>query len=252
MKIFQLPAFVLLSLFLFLSLAFAIPGVPHQFYGSVTLNGRSAPDGTLIVAKINGVEVARTYTKNGRYGYDPIFYIEDPNNDRTGSIITFFVNGIASKTAIFCNGCVTKLDLSATQTQEQEAAPSGGGGALILPSEEKNETQENETIEETQACIERWLCTEWSECKNGIQTRECEDVNKCGTEENKPLLVQPCLLKEENKTEIKKEITQPSGMTGMFILIQNPAYLLILILGIIAIALTVLRLKPLSKRKRSD
>ncbi len=251
MKIFQTIALALFCSLLFTNPVFAIPGVPHQFYGSVTINGKPAPDGTLVIAKINGVEVARTYTKDGKYGYEPIFYVDDPNNDRSGSVITFFVNGIASKTVIFCNGCVTRLDIS-VQAKEEGGAPvtgGGGGGGLILPSEEENETQKNETVKETQACIERWLCTEWSECKNGIQTRECEDVNECGTEENKPLLVQPCSLKEENETEIKKEITQPSGVTGMFILIQNPAYLLILILAIIAVVLTIFRLKPLGKKK---
>jgi len=221
----------------------AVPGIPHAFYGYVYLNGKAAPDGTLIVAKIDGKEVARTTTSKGKYGY-PLgsFYVDDPNNDRSGSIITFFVNGIASKTAIFCNGCITRLDLS-VQTQEGGAAPTGGGGGLILPPEGTNETQANETEEEI--CEERWVCSEWSECVNGIQTRVCRDVNECGTEKNKPLTSQPCVIVEgANETKAKNETTtQPLGITGLVSLIRTPAYLLILILAIIAILLTVFRIR---------
>jgi hypothetical protein len=35
-------------------------------------------------------------------------------------------------------------------------------------------------------CIENWQCSLWRPCSNGIQTRECIDLNDCGTTENKP------------------------------------------------------------------
>ena len=117
-----------LLLLISLHSALAIPGVPHQFYGTVTLNGKSAPDGTMVIAKIDGVEVARTSTKNGRYGYDPIFYVDDPNNDRSGKEIRFFVNGIdTGQTKFFCNGCVTELNLTATEVAAYWP-PGGIGG----------------------------------------------------------------------------------------------------------------------------
>lgn len=48
----------------------------------------------------------------------------------------------------------------------------GGGGGGRITVQEENETE----------CIERWVCTKWSDCQpDGYQTRSCEDVNRCGT-----------------------------------------------------------------------
>ena len=42
-------------------------------------------------------------------------------------------------------------------------------------------------------CIEDWQCTEWSECDSSqTQTRTCEDLNSCGTQDNKPSETQSC------------------------------------------------------------
>src|SRR3989344_8112197 len=106
---------------------FAAPGIPHQFYGSVTINGSPAADGIVISAVIEG----RTYnatTVNGEYGVlpgEPLF-VEDPNSTADGETIQFFVEGqdavAASET--FSNGGFTQLNLSATV----ETPPSGGNG----------------------------------------------------------------------------------------------------------------------------
>ncbi len=44
----------------------------------------------------------------------------------------------------------------------------------------------------SEVCVEDWQCTEWSNCTDGIQTRVCEDLNDCETEENKPDESQEC------------------------------------------------------------
>jgi hypothetical protein len=41
--------------------------------------------------------------------------------------------------------------------------PGGGGGGSSLSS----------------ICVSNWVCTPWSQCINGFETRTCEDVNKC-------------------------------------------------------------------------
>ncbi len=41
-------------------------------------------------------------------------------------------------------------------------------------------------------CVEDWNCTEWSECEDEEQTRECTDLNECGTENDKPDEIQEC------------------------------------------------------------
>lgn len=92
--------------------AFAIPGIPHQFYGQVDFSNGPAPDGVGVEAKITGVTVAITTTLNGKYGYSPLFFITDPDNNRTGKEIKFFVGGIEGGSAIFVNGEHTEIDFS--------------------------------------------------------------------------------------------------------------------------------------------
>jgi len=236
-------------IFLFVNFVSAIPGIPHQFYGSVTLNGQPAPDGTIIVAKINGIEVARTTTKDGKYGYNPIFYIDDPNNDRSGKEIRFFVNGIdTGQTKYFCNSCVTELNLTASSSSTPPSGPSGPGPSAPAPSM-PTENQEKEEEPTAQTCEERWVCTEWSVCADGVQTRTCTDQNNCGTEENKPLETQPCSMKEESEQQSEETPTQ--DITGMFIsTISNPAFALVIILAIIAVVLSIFSFRLRKKKKK--
>jgi len=41
-------------------------------------------------------------------------------------------------------------------------------------------------------CIPNWECSEWSECIDGIQTRECYDLHACGTNLGRPDEIQGC------------------------------------------------------------
>jgi len=246
---FKIMLTILAGLVLFSNLVLAQFMPPHAFYGSVTWNGSPAPDGTKVSAKIDGVEVASTTTKNGKYGYDPIFYVEDPHGDRSGSIISFFVNDIdTGKTAIFVNGDVTHLDLSASGGTTGGGTGGGGGGGFI-PSGSTEETEEEtpETAEE-QPCQERWICTDWSECVDGKQTRTCEDVNKCGTDNDIPLMVQPCSSKEIEKIETP-ETTESIGPTGFFLGLSTGEWLTGIIIGIVVAIVLIFLLTRKKKRK---
>lgn len=44
----------------------------------------------------------------------------------------------------------------------------------------------------TTHCYGNWSCSDWSTCANGLQTRTCTDLKKCGTTSNRPVLVQSC------------------------------------------------------------
>jgi len=99
----------------FVNIVFAnTPGVPHQFYGKVKINGNPAPDGVEI--KVYDVDdnvyVAGTFTKEGKYGYKPIFYVPDPDGNRYGHTLEFYVAGVKATEHPFENGMSTKLDLS--------------------------------------------------------------------------------------------------------------------------------------------
>ena len=222
-----------IGIVLLLKVVLAIPGIPHQFYGSVTYNGQAAPDGLSVVAKINGVEVASTTTSGGKYGYSPIFYIEDPNSIRSGQTINFFVNGVdTGQTAVFQNGGRTKLDLTATGPSVVTTIPSDGGGdgGGSGGSGGGDGTVTTTTIVETttvEICQEKWTCMAWSECKNGIQTRTCTEENNCGTDLYKPFESQPCGTIEEEG--------EAFPLTGLITLTTTQA-----IIGVITIALILI------------
>jgi len=53
-------------------------------------------------------------------------------------------------------------------------------------------TTTNNTTTATAACTENWSCASWDTCTNSRQTRNCVDVNNCGTTTNKPSISQSC------------------------------------------------------------
>ncbi|MEK7617241.1 MAG: LamG domain-containing protein, partial [Patescibacteria group bacterium] len=48
-------------------------------------------------------------------------------------------------------------------------------------------------------CTENWKCGEWSNCLEGKQTRTCNELNNCGTVNNKPSVLQSCFANETIK-----------------------------------------------------
>lgn len=91
-----------------LAIAQAQPGLPCRFMGTVTLNGQTAPDGTVVSAFIGGAQVGSdAQVSNGQYKLDI--------SDRTeGDVVTFKVDGIdANETGEWAYGVPTTLDLTA-------------------------------------------------------------------------------------------------------------------------------------------
>jgi hypothetical protein len=169
---------------------FAQSDIPHQFAGTVTVNGAPAPDGTLVVAKVDGQDVAGTTTKNGQYGYDPVFFVPDPYRNRQGDTVEFYVSGVKGGEFIFENGGQTYLNLAVTVSQPPSpppggVPPGGGPGPIVAPPDD----------DEPETCTENWECTDWFECVSGQQKRTCTDLNSCGTEDNKPAEKQECSVK---------------------------------------------------------
>ncbi|MFH0954834.1 MAG: carboxypeptidase-like regulatory domain-containing protein [Candidatus Micrarchaeota archaeon] len=110
----------------------AIPGIPHQFKGSVLINGNTAPNGTIVKATINGTDYTTT-TVSGIYGTSPAqpFFVKDPNNNQNGDSITIFVNNVSAGMTVFQTGMLTTLNLAITQEQPPQPPggnPSGGSG----------------------------------------------------------------------------------------------------------------------------
>jgi len=196
-----------LMLILVVGLATAIPGIPHQFYGTVSLNGAPAPDGTSVTATVDGVKAGEGTTSGGKYGYNPLFLVEDPNNNRGGKTINFYVNGEdTGQTATFVVGGNTELNLSVTISQPSSSGGGGGGGGG------------------GSSCTPKWECTAWTEClPEGKMTRTCTDKNNCRTTAGKPAEIQTCnyvppktttTQEEEPETtsgEVEPDLTQGPG-----------------------------------------
>lgn len=52
-------------------------------------------------------------------------------------------------------------------------------------------------VKKTGPCVENWFCEDWSACKKeGMQTRACQELNKCGTEIQRPTTTQSCVYVE--------------------------------------------------------
>ena len=116
------------------ALAFAAPGIPHQFYGTVIYtNGSNVTSGNIIV-KIGSTQIISVPISNGRYGYNPnLLLITDPDNNRAGSTLKFYIDSAdTGKTATFSNGGYTKLDFSVTSSGGGGGG-GGGGGTTYTP-----------------------------------------------------------------------------------------------------------------------
>jgi uncharacterized protein (DUF1499 family) len=70
-----------------------------------------------------------------------------------------------------------------------------------------------ETTTTLPPCVENWTCSDWTECKNGTQSRECVDMNQCDTTEGKPAESQNCV---EPKPQPKMTGPIMGTLAGMF------------------------------------
>ena len=93
-----------------------IPTLPHAFYGTLTISGSSAPVGTVVTAKVGGVQCGSiTTTVAGQYGGSGAFdaKLTVTGEIATGATIYFYAGGNeANETSNFSPGGVTELNLT--------------------------------------------------------------------------------------------------------------------------------------------
>jgi uncharacterized repeat protein (TIGR02543 family) len=116
----------------------APPEMPHQFYGTVSLDGDPLEEGTLVEAFVDNVkQAATTVDGDSRYGCSPIFRV--PGS--AGATVTFHIGGVeADQNTVWESGKVQELDLT---IHEQPASPaqyeltisSTNGGSVTIPGE---------------------------------------------------------------------------------------------------------------------
>ncbi|MBU1975131.1 MAG: hypothetical protein KKG59_01870 [Nanoarchaeota archaeon] len=113
MKSFFLGIIISLLLASFFTIA-AEGDQPSFFSGTVTINGNPAPDIALITAKIEGDAVAAGTPVEGVYGMPPAdsFWIGDPQANREGATVEFFIQDVFAGEGIFLAGHNVNVPLS--------------------------------------------------------------------------------------------------------------------------------------------
>ena len=97
------------------SVASAQRVIPHAFLGLATVNGNPASDGTVVAAFVDGRQVAAQSVSGGSY---PVLMVEPDADSFVGKTVTFTIGGIpANETALWAQGEVTQLNLTASPTQ---------------------------------------------------------------------------------------------------------------------------------------
>jgi len=119
---------VILALLLCAVPAYAIPPVPHAFYGTLTIGGSPAPVGTVVTAEVGEVEYGSiTTTVEGQYGSsdpleDSLLVAPGEGDIETGDTIYFYANGsVANQTYAFSASTTTELDLTVTPPADTTA-----------------------------------------------------------------------------------------------------------------------------------
>ncbi len=113
----------------------APPAFPHEFYGSVTIDGAPAPAGTVIAAVIDGGECEPvTTTVAGEYGspsrHRGANLLVWGSTEQAGETVTFLVAGkAATETATYTPGEVTRLDLTVAGSSSGSNEDSGNEGS---------------------------------------------------------------------------------------------------------------------------
>ena len=134
-----------------------IPTMPHAFYGTLTVGGSAAAVGTVVTAKVGGVECGSiTTTVEGQYGGSGAFdeKLAVTGEIANGATIYFYVGGSeANETYPFSSGDVTELDLTAEPPGDDTTPPSVTITALTPDPTNDNTPTFTGTATDTQSSI---------------------------------------------------------------------------------------------------
>ena len=91
---------------------------PHRFAGTALLNGRPAPNGTVIAALIDGQQMVTAAVTGGSYS----LRVQQCNTPLNGQRISFIIDGLrAEQTAVWRSGNTDVLNLAASSDQPASA-----------------------------------------------------------------------------------------------------------------------------------
>jgi hypothetical protein len=116
-----------------ISLVYAQPQMPTtQIYGSI-----NAPDDSTIVFELDGTEVGNGVVQNGKYGYDPIIFL-DPEVE-IGDALDVFVDDVWVDTITLQEEGTVNIDITVPaapppEEEEEEPTPARKRGGLVIPA----------------------------------------------------------------------------------------------------------------------
>ncbi|MBI5944541.1 MAG: hypothetical protein HY864_09245, partial [Chloroflexi bacterium] len=122
------------------STALAAPPLPSSFWGTVTLDGAAVPAGTMVSARINGVQYASVaVTINSGAAY---YSLKVPGDDPetpgiieggvSGNTVAFYIGSYrADQTATWQSGPNVRVDLTSTTTHTLSVSKTGDGSGTV-------------------------------------------------------------------------------------------------------------------------
>lgn len=179
--------------------------IPSDWWGTAMINGEYA-DGAEVGAYIDNLKVASAIVGIIQPNY---YLIHVPG--KLGDLIQFKING------------------KNTENEMQEWILGSYRLDLIMnvsikKSEGKKSSSKNHFV---QFCDVDWKCSGWSECKNGLMTRQCYDGNYCDYSYNKPL--------EETGCEIISQVLVKEDKSNYLFILFNTITTLILFIILISL-----------------
>ncbi len=149
----------LLCLLLVFGLSVPVSAQPQpvqSFYGDLTIDSADAPVGTVVIAKVAGMEFEVTTVTEGEYGrgLDPKLVVQGPIDD--GATVDFYVTSVelgldevkTDETALFDDGKITLQNLTITvpgvpPVAEFSASPLSGDEPLTVVFTDESENMIN-------------------------------------------------------------------------------------------------------------
>jgi hypothetical protein len=186
-------------------LSISIAAEPCSFFGTLEINGIEV-DSIMVTAHNTETD---EFLVSGWEGIEKGQYYLEVNETGDDSKIAFKIMGkpVDQSPQLCVSGESIKLNLTAIACTDcdEDGFPSllwGGNDCDDRNPEanpDKSEICGNGIDEDCNGldstcstCQENWVCTPWSDCVNGEQSRACIDEEECGTTNDKPAQAQVC------------------------------------------------------------
>ncbi len=178
---------------------------------SVTLNNATFDNNTISMTA-QGINFTYSATGLATGTYELIVNLTDNfgHNDvfsHNYSVSIFTGNNVGGGGSSNNRGLPRGADSGFTQCND--GIDNDGDGLIDLDDPECEDI--NDDSESKSTCVVKWECSEWGECVDNKQTRECKDVNGCGVDYFKPEESQACISVAPEET-FEVESTLPPGV----------------------------------------